>query len=270
MTEAAEGAGQCELVRTVIVPALLAIAEARAGGNSNGASAPRGRRAAGRSAGAPPARLEATIVAPLTAEARAAPARAAGRGPGRLGRCGRHAARGAALRDGAVAAGAVAGEWLVGVALAAPAEPRGASRFRLVALGVAPEWRERGLAHGPARGAARGMLTGELPAGAGSGLVALHTVAERDPVDPLARAVRREWPSGCSAAPASPAPLASARGRLPRPMGKLAALRSRTRAPSPGAARARARARLATALAEACPPRPHPSAGRGPASIPPG
>ena len=89
----------------------------------------------------------------------------------------------AALADHAVAAGAVTGGWLVGVALAAPAGVAGVDR--LLALGVAPRWRRAGVAtallralrHEPGRGRAA--------------LVALHTAAERDPFDPLPRAVRR-------------------------------------------------------------------------------
>ncbi len=89
----------------------------------------------------------------------------------------------AGLRDGAVAAGAVSGEWLVGVALAAPAGLDGVDR--LVALGVAPEWRRAGLA--------TAMLAAivEEQRRRSRALIALHTVAERDPVDPLPRAVRR-------------------------------------------------------------------------------
>jgi GNAT superfamily N-acetyltransferase len=56
---------------------------------------------------------------------------------------------------------------------------------RLVALGVAPEWRRRGVA--------TALLAGlvEEQDRRGRGLAALHTVAERDPLDPLPRAVRR-------------------------------------------------------------------------------
>jgi hypothetical protein len=57
---------------------------------------------------------------------------------------------------------------------------------RLVALGVAPEWRRGGLA-----AAMLGALVDEQDR-RGRALVALHTAAERDPIDPLPRAVRRE------------------------------------------------------------------------------
>ena len=119
----------------------------------------------------------------------------------------------AALDDGGVAAGAVAGERLVGVALAAPVAapvpaaspgpalaappaptagtgPNGrhgslADVDRLVALGVAPEWRRGGLATAMLR-----ALIDETTRG-GRALVAVHTVADRDVIDPLPRAVRR-------------------------------------------------------------------------------
>ncbi|HEU6439790.1 MAG TPA: GNAT family N-acetyltransferase, partial [Terriglobales bacterium] len=87
----------------------------------------------------------------------------------------------AAVRDGAVAVGAVSGEWLVGVALAAPA-----SVDQLVALGVAPAWRRRGVA----TAMLRALVTEQDRRG--RALIALHTAAERDPIDPLPRAVRRE------------------------------------------------------------------------------
>jgi GNAT superfamily N-acetyltransferase len=72
---------------------------------------------------------------------------------------------------------------LVGVALAAPSELDGVDR--LVALGVAPEWRRGGLATAMLRAIVADSARG------GRALVALHTVADRDPMDPLPRAVRR-------------------------------------------------------------------------------
>jgi GNAT superfamily N-acetyltransferase len=89
----------------------------------------------------------------------------------------------AALLDGATAAAAVAGEWLVGVALAAASPIEGVDR--LVALGVAPEWRRREVATSMLR-----ALVAETDRH-GRALVALHVVAERDPMDPLPRALRR-------------------------------------------------------------------------------
>jgi GNAT superfamily N-acetyltransferase len=89
----------------------------------------------------------------------------------------------AALADGATAVVAVAGEWLVGIALATTAPVEGADQ--LVALGVAPERRRGGLA-----GALLRALVEEEDR-QGSGLLAVHTAAERDPFDPLPREVRR-------------------------------------------------------------------------------
>ncbi|HEY5473036.1 MAG TPA: GNAT family N-acetyltransferase, partial [Candidatus Limnocylindrales bacterium] len=99
----------------------------------------------------------------------------------------------AAVRDGAVAVGAVSGEWLVGVALAAPASASGPDKGdgvdavdQLVALGVAPAWRRRGVA----TAMLHALVTEQDRRG--RALIALHTAAERDPIDPLPRAVRRE------------------------------------------------------------------------------
>jgi acetoin utilization protein AcuC len=174
-----------ELVRAVTVPALLSVAEERGWWRFDGA-VPESTTRTGPAAEAPPARRDRpmpTLVAPLTPAAldslavapqvmsSADPALAAG-----LLR--------AALRDGAVATGAVSGERLVGVALAASTPLDGVDR--LVALGVAPEWRRGGLATAMLEALVEGQGRG------GRALVALHTVAERDPLDPLPRAVRRE------------------------------------------------------------------------------
>lgn len=84
----------------------------------------------------------------------------------------------AALRQSdAVAVTAVAGDAIVGVALAGPS---GAPR-QLLALGVAPGFRRQGLA---------GRLLGALVAQVNGEIEALVTVAERDPVEPLDHALR--------------------------------------------------------------------------------
>jgi acetoin utilization protein AcuC len=75
--------------------------------------------------------------------------------------------------------GAVVGHTIVGVAIAAAGESE--SRSRLVALGVAPAYRRRGLA--------TGLLAG-LVAAVGAPIDAAVTVAERDPHEPLNRALR--------------------------------------------------------------------------------
>jgi acetoin utilization protein AcuC len=201
-----------QIVRTVMVPALLSVAEetgwwrfdVASPPTSSGAAPaaeapPAGSRKAGlrpesgvasaakptpgsAPAGARASRTEPSVAAPLTAEMLErlslaprvvdpfAPAVAA-------------ALVRAAVAEGGVAAGAIAGEWLVGVALAVPAPLDGVDR--LVALGVAPEWRRAGVARALLRSLA------DVTANRGRTLAALHTLAERDPLDPLPRAVRR-------------------------------------------------------------------------------
>ena len=190
-----------ELVRTVAVPALLSVAEELGWWQPDeavpemtmrtapAAEAPPARRATQAGQGprtdrARPARRAApTLVAPLTPAAveslRVAPGVVAIADPTLASDLLR-----AALRAGAAATGAVSGEWLVGVAMSAPTAP--ARGDRRVALGVAPEWRRGGLA-----AAMLGALVDEQDR-RGRALVALHTAAERDPIDPLPRAVRRE------------------------------------------------------------------------------
>ena len=180
------------LVRTVLVPALLRVAELRGWRRFDGGVPDAASRAA--SAGeAPPGRrdgreaesavrlltladLDSLFVAPRVM-APPDPAVAA------------EILRDA-IRDGAVAAGAVSGDWLVGVALAAPASASGGEEGdgvdQLVALGVAPEWRRGGMA----TAMLRALVTEQDRRG--RALIALHTAAERDPIDPLPRAVRRE------------------------------------------------------------------------------
>jgi acetoin utilization protein AcuC len=223
---AAERAGRTvSVVRTVLVPALLDVAERRGWQQLEGAAANTVLGAAP-AAGAPPARrgntgeAGATAIGPVAAisPVAAAPTSVAQLTLEMLDRL-KLAPRviapadtseamtilRAALDDGGVAAGAVAGEWLVGVALAVPvvaANPAAvpaagadtgpggghgslAEVDRLVALGVAPGWRRGGLATAMLR-----ALIAETTRG-GRALVALHTVADRDVVDPLPRAVRR-------------------------------------------------------------------------------
>jgi acetoin utilization protein AcuC len=166
-----------ELVRTLTVPTLLRLAEDRGWWKAGvGSSTGGARNGAGVAAeGAP------TLVSALTLDAlervRLAPRMVAPADP--------HEALAlvrSALGDGAAAVGAVRGEWLIGVALAAPTTLRGVDQ--LAALGVAPEWRRGGVAGSLLRALV------ELQDGRGRALVALHTVAERDPFDPLPRGVR--------------------------------------------------------------------------------
>jgi GNAT superfamily N-acetyltransferase len=181
------------LVRTLTVPAFLLLAEERGWRTADGSDPASGvggrasgdgvRTEAGHTdAGRTGAGGAATVVAPLTLEMldrlRLAARSIAPADPSEGA-----ASLRAALGGGGVAVGAVAGEWLVGVALAAPAALEGVDE--LAALGVAPEWRRLGLATALLRALA------ELQDRRGRALVALHTVAERDPFDPLPREVRR-------------------------------------------------------------------------------
>jgi acetoin utilization protein AcuC len=90
----------------------------------------------------------------------------------------------AAVQDGSVATGAVAGEWLVGAALAV-AGPA-ARPDQLAVLGVAPAWRGRGVA----TALLRALVTEQDHRG--RGLAALSTSAERDPFEPLPGELRRK------------------------------------------------------------------------------
>jgi acetoin utilization protein AcuC len=173
---AAELSGRTvELVRTLTVPALLRAAEGRGWWRADGAVA------AGEVAGGGPdvslapslVVLDAQALDRLSLAPRTIPPANPAEGMAILR---------AAVRDGAAVTGAVVGEWLVGAALAAPEGDRVDS---LVALGVAPRWRRRGLG----RTLLRALLAEQDRLGRGLGV--LHTVADRDPVEPLPRDVRR-------------------------------------------------------------------------------
>ncbi|MEO8570369.1 MAG: GNAT family N-acetyltransferase [Chloroflexota bacterium] len=88
----------------------------------------------------------------------------------------------AAIRNGAVVSVAVVGETVVGLAIAGPVDGEDADRA-LLAVGVAPSFRQRGLA---------GALLEALGADrAGEGRWhAEVTLAERDPIEPLDRSLR--------------------------------------------------------------------------------
>ena len=94
-----------------------------------------------------------------------------------------HALVAAALRDYAGVTAAVEGTTVIGAVVTRPADD--GSRHELLALGVAPDWRRRGLATRLLQAHVDAMRPGE------NTVVAAVTVAERDPVEPLAADVRR-------------------------------------------------------------------------------
>jgi acetoin utilization protein AcuC len=183
-----------ELVTTVMVPALLRLAESRGWWRPDEGVADTAVRAA--PAGeAPPDRRGEDVASPSD-RGEATVRLLSARDLDRLSVAPRVMAPAdpmvaavmlrAALRDGAVAAGAVIGDRLISVALAAPdIDDPGSPVDQLVALGVAPEWRRRRVA----TATLRALIDDQDRRG--RGLAWLHTVAERDPMDPLPRAVRR-------------------------------------------------------------------------------
>ncbi|MGA3056642.1 MAG: hypothetical protein ABSE70_01200 [Candidatus Limnocylindrales bacterium] len=171
------------LVRTVTVPALLRAAEREGWWRFDGEG--RGSPTSAASAAeAPPAAPEANPAVLALTPAILDRVALAPRTVGPADPADGLALLRAAVRDGAVATGAVIGEWLVGVALTAPGPLDGPDE--LVALGVAPGWRRRGLATALLR-----TIVVEHD-GSGRSLVALHTAAERDPIEPLPRELRRD------------------------------------------------------------------------------
>jgi GNAT superfamily N-acetyltransferase len=179
------------LVRTVLVPALLRVAESRGWRQFDG-DVTDPRPSATPAGEAPPARRDDVAAEPSVRLLTVADLEALSLAPRVIAPADPTVADEilcAAVRDGAAAVGSVSGEWLVGVALAAPASASGVDGAdgvdQLVALGVAPEWRRRGVATAMLR-----ALVAEQDR-RGRGIAALHTAAERDPVDPLPRAVRR-------------------------------------------------------------------------------
>ncbi len=88
----------------------------------------------------------------------------------------------AALRDGAGVSAAVQGTTVVGLAITRHADA--AARSDLLALGVAPAWRRRGLATRLLASRLESSRPGDVDH------EALITVAERDPIEPLEVAIR--------------------------------------------------------------------------------
>ena len=131
-----------------------------------------------------------------------------------------HALVAAGLRDGLRATVALVGTTVVGATLSRHAD--GAARADLLALGVAPGWRRRGLAGAMLSAHVDGMRPGDVD------VAAEVTVAERDPFDPLDGGLRRDiarrllTAAGFEVAPASgpvrsadPAAITAIHRRLP-------------------------------------------------------
>ena len=86
----------------------------------------------------------------------------------------------AAVRGGGRVIAAVADGWIVGTALLWPAQPHPSDvlpAWELLALGVAPAFRQKGLG--------TALLRAVLDAAGGDPVIATSGVAERDPIEPL-------------------------------------------------------------------------------------
>lgn len=129
----------------------------------------------------------------------------------------------AAIRDGAAVSAAVAGTTVVGLAITRHAHD--AARSDLLALGVAPGWRQAGLATKLLATRLEWTRPGDVDH------EALITVAERDPFEPLdvalrstiARALLRRAgftiaPAGADIGSADPTALRGHRSVLPEPV----------------------------------------------------
>jgi ribosomal protein S18 acetylase RimI-like enzyme len=90
----------------------------------------------------------------------------------------------AAIRDGASVTAAVEGTEVVGLAVAGPTDDRG--RREILALGVAPAFRRRGLGAVLLEACVSDRRPGD------TGYQAEITLAERDPVEPLDRTLRAD------------------------------------------------------------------------------
>jgi acetoin utilization protein AcuC len=95
-----------------------------------------------------------------------------------------HALIGAAIRDGANVHAAVEGTLVVGLAIAGPSDDHG--RREILALGVAPAFRRRGLAGILLEACTTAGRPGDVE------FVAEITLAERDPIEPFDRSLRAD------------------------------------------------------------------------------
>jgi len=166
------------LVRRLVVPRLVREAHDRGWWDPLGAGSPGGEAGSAAASGGAP-----TIVASVDAAAWDALTLA----PGVIAPASAadgHALVAAGLQDGLRATVALAGATVVGAVLSRPAD--GLARSDLLALGVASDWRRRGLA-----GALLATHVEVHDPGDG-GLATEVTVAERDPLDPLDGGLRRD------------------------------------------------------------------------------
>jgi ribosomal protein S18 acetylase RimI-like enzyme len=90
----------------------------------------------------------------------------------------------AAIRDGASVSAAVVGTQVVGLAIAGPTDDRG--RRELLAVGVAPSYRQRGLGGALLEQCVTAGRPGDTE------YAAEITIAERDPVEPFDRRLRAD------------------------------------------------------------------------------
>ena len=174
----AESLGTARLLRRVVVPRLLQLAEDREWWTPfEDEPSP-----ASNDAAAPGASATPTVIDRLSHESIGRLSLAA-RVISPLDPAAGHALITRAMADGAQVSAAVADASIVALAISVP---RGEGRDggnELVALGIAPEWRRRGLAGR--------LLEGHLATVEGW-VDASFTLAERDPVDPLPLELRRD------------------------------------------------------------------------------
>jgi ribosomal protein S18 acetylase RimI-like enzyme len=169
------------LVRRLVVPRLLRESRDRGWWDPLGAAPPSGDGAVppAESAGAGAPTIIPSVDAATWAGLRLASGVIAPADPAAA-----HALVAAALRDGLRATVALVGTTVVGAALSRHADA--AARTDLLALGVAPGWRRRGLAGRLLAAHLDHMRPGDVD------VVAEVTVAERDPADPLDGTLRRD------------------------------------------------------------------------------
>ena len=179
------------LVRRLVVPRLLQVARDRgwwdpvadaARGSSRAAGARGSAGAGGSTVGTPAvlARIDAAAWERLALAPRVIPPADQGRG---------HALILAAIRDGASVSAAVDGTLVIGLAVAGPPDDHG--RRELLSVGVAPSFRQGGLAGTLLEACVRSESPDEAEDAARVESVEV-TLAERDPLEPLERDLRAD------------------------------------------------------------------------------